>query len=99
MNDTLATHSVDPISKRLHAMLAYRLGRQDSEIQDHFNLVNELYVDSLDLVEIEIGISETFGVNLSEKEMLAMETVGDLYQIVKAHIIEKQMLGNSITAE
>ncbi|XBS70295.1 phosphopantetheine-binding protein [Acerihabitans sp. KWT182] len=90
MNAALANHSDDAIGMRLHAMLAYRLGRQESEIQDHLHLVNELYVDSLDLVEIEIGISEMFDIHVSEKELLDSETVGDLSKIVKFHLEEKR---------
>ena len=92
MVNKLPPCSDDPIRTRLHVLLAYKLGWQEHEIFDHLHLVNEMYVDSLDLVEIEIGISETFNVHLSEIELLEMETVGDLYLIVKAHIAEQQIL-------
>ncbi|QWA10499.1 hypothetical protein GTU79_25395 [Sodalis ligni] len=89
MTNTPQTHCDEPIRERLHALLADKLGRQQHEILNHLHLVNELYVDSLDLVEIEIGISETFNINISEKEVLKMETVEDLYHIVRRHITEK----------
>lgn len=89
MTNTPQTHCDEPIRERLHALLAYKLGRQQHEILNHLHLVNELYVDSLDLIEIEIGISETFDVHISEKEVLQMETVEDLYHIVKRHIADK----------
>ncbi len=89
MTDNPPAYCDDPIRERLHALLAYKLGRQRHEIFDHLHLVNELYVDSLDLIEIEIGISETFNIHISEKEVLKMETVEDLYQIVKSHIADE----------
>jgi len=63
-------------------MLAERLGLNEQDIADGLHLVDELYVDSLDLVEIEIGVMETFGVELSEEDILTMQTVADLRTIV-----------------
>jgi acyl carrier protein len=82
MNNLTSPSAVPDILSRLRPMLACRLGRDDHEIEDHLDLVNELYVDSLDLVEIEIGVAETFGISLTEQDMLSMGTVGDLGRII-----------------
>ncbi len=82
MNNPHRTGDNPMIQQNLHAMLACRLGRRQHEITDSCHLVNELYVDSLDLVEIEIGVAETFDVELTESDLLSMETVGDLRAIV-----------------
>ncbi|WP_410012221.1 acyl carrier protein [Sodalis sp. C49] len=74
----------ESLQRELYAMLAYRLGRKESDIAGHLNLAAELYVDSLDLMEIEIGIAETFGVELTETELLSIRTVDDLQRIVVA---------------
>ncbi len=86
MNNMTQPNVAPDIQLRLRAMLACRLGRYDHEIEDHLDLVNELYVDSLDLVEIEIGVAETFGITLTEEEMLAMRTVADLGTIVSGKL-------------
>jgi len=78
----LATPHHTSIPSRLRAMLAERLGLNEQDIADGLHLVDELYVDSLDLVEIEIGVMETFGVELSEEDILTMQTVADLRTIV-----------------
>ncbi|HEY0210469.1 phosphopantetheine-binding protein [Acerihabitans sp.] len=70
------------IQRELYSMLAYRLGREEAEINGHLNLAEELYVDSLDLMEIEIGLAETFGVELKKNAMLSMQTVDDLFCLV-----------------
>jgi|GEM_PF-1695402 acyl carrier protein len=75
-------------SDSLHAMLAYKLGWQEHEISDQLHLVNDLYVDSLDYMEMEIGIDEVFGVRLSADELQSVETVGDL-RIVVESLMEK----------
>jgi acyl carrier protein len=75
-------------SESLHAMLAYKLGWQEHEISDHLHLIHDLYVDSLDFMEIEIGIDEVFGVRLSTDALQSVETVGDLRIIVEA-LMEK----------
>lgn len=77
-----------PVKTRMRALLAYKLGWQLKDIHEEQHLVNELYVDSLDLVEIEIGISETFNVQLSENDLLAVETVADLCHLVEGQLSE-----------
>lgn len=72
-------------------MLAYRLGRNEAGIAGHQNLAEDLYVDSLDLMEIEIGVAETFGVEILESERLTMQTVDDLAQIIVAKLIAHQI--------
>lgn len=76
-------------SDPLHAMLAYKLGWQESEIADHLHLVNDLNVDSLDLMEMEIGIEEYFGARLSADELQSVQTVGDLRVTIEALVAKK----------
>ncbi|NDL61510.1 phosphopantetheine-binding protein [Acerihabitans arboris] len=70
------------IRGELYAMLAYRLGRKKADIAGRLNLAADLYVDSLDWVEIEIGVAETFGVELKENDVASMQTVDDLLRFL-----------------
>ncbi|TKI01774.1 phosphopantetheine-binding protein [Martelella alba] len=76
------------VSGRLRALLAYKLGWRQEEVHESLHLINELYVDSLDLVEIDIGILETFDVQLSKNDFQAAETVGDLRFIIERRLWE-----------
>ncbi len=99
MTDNLLPASDCPIRERVHTLLAYKLGWQEYEIFDHLHLVNELYVDSLDLIEIEISVSETFDIRISEKELLEMETVDDLCHIIKRLIAEQHIQRESVSIQ
>ncbi|TCV96679.1 acyl carrier protein [Biostraticola tofi] len=82
MNSKLDVGNIDRIRQTLYDILAYRLGRSQMDISSKHHLANELYMDSLDWLEVDIGISEAFGFDLAIDDIFQMETVEDLVVLV-----------------
>jgi len=68
--------------RRLRRVVAENLGTNDEEITASISLVDDLAVDSLDLLELALQIEETFDVSLPERLLAAVRTYGDLAALV-----------------
>lgn len=91
MTISLPFPTPEAIKTRLYNVLAYRLGRSAEEISDHLHLVDELYMDSLDMLEVETGIAEAFNITVAEGDFQSLETVADLYHFVTQRVGPKNM--------
>ena len=45
---------------------------------------DEIGLDSLDIVEMLMGLEEEFGIEVSEDEAVALRTVGDIVAVIDA---------------
>ena len=64
--------------ERIINLLAEKLGYEKAEINENQDLINDLGIDSLDMVEIIIGVEEEFGLKIDDKEVDGIKTVEDL---------------------
>ena len=69
--------------ERIMNLLADKLGYERCEIKEDQDLVTELGIDSLDMVEIIMGIEEEFGLKIDDKEVEGIKTVEDLIKKVE----------------
>lgn len=69
--------------ERIMNLLADKLGYERCEIKEEQDLVTELGIDSLDMVEIIMGIEEEFGLKIDDKEVEGIKTVEDLIKKVE----------------
>jgi acyl carrier protein len=68
--------------ERIISLLAYRLGYDETEINENQDFINDLGVDSLDMVEIVMDIEKEFGLKVEDKEIAEIKTVSDLIKKV-----------------
>src|SRR5262249_57907724 len=68
--------------RRLRRVVAESLGTSDGEITPSISLVDDLAVDSLDLLELALQIEGTFDVSLPARLLAAVRTYGDLAALV-----------------
>jgi acyl carrier protein len=61
-------------------------GIEANEISEQSHLVNDLGLDSLDTVELTLGLEERFGIEIPDTELEGVATVGDA-----ATLIEKKL--------
>ena len=54
-------------------------------VQMDTNLMKDLEADSLDAVEIILGVEEAFGLDIPDEEAEKFETVKDLVEYVDSH--------------
>ncbi|EAA4081447.1 acyl carrier protein [Salmonella enterica subsp. salamae] len=52
-------------------------------INGQTHLVEDLYADSLDLIDIVFGLSEEFGISCNENDLPDMTTVADICRVVE----------------
>jgi acyl carrier protein len=68
-------------------LLSEKLGYEKAQLNEDKDLVNDLGIDSLDMVEIIMGTEEKFGVKIDDDKIREIKTVGDL--IKKAEELTK----------
>ena len=59
-------------------VLARASGRDEGELRPEFDLVADLGIDSPKQLELLIELEEALGVEISDEDAAAMETVGDV---------------------
>ena len=52
-------------------------------IESDSRLVEDLYVDSVGMIEIVMALNEKFGIDLPDGGVERWKTVGDIYELVK----------------
>ncbi|WP_314021532.1 acyl carrier protein [Mogibacterium diversum] len=62
-----------------------QLGVDADMVQMDTNLMKDLEADSLDAVEIILGVEEAFGLDIPDEEAEKFETVNDLVEYVDSH--------------
>jgi acyl carrier protein len=79
-----STDDVSPAATecRLRRVVAEVLGTSEGAITGSISLVDDLAVDSLDLLELALRIEETFDVSLPERLLAAVRTYGELAALV-----------------
>ncbi len=71
--------------EKLKDIIAGQLGISVDEITMDSSFENDLGADSLDLVEIVMGIEEVFGFEVAEDDVEDIDTVGKAVEYIKAH--------------
>lgn len=75
--------------EKVKALIADQLGVNPESITPESHLVEDLGVDSLDIVEISMALEEEYGVDeIAEEEMETIKTVGDLVDCLQSKIPE-----------
>ena len=71
------------VKERVIEVLSDKLGINKLEIKETQDIMNDLGTDSLDMVEIIMGIEEEFGLVIGDNEITQIKTVGDLIKKVE----------------
>lgn len=71
--------------EKIRELIVDQLGIDEDMVEMDTNLMKDLEGDSLDMVEIILGIEETFGLEIPDEEAAKFETVRDLVEYVDDH--------------
>ena len=74
------------LAEKVKQLIAEQLGKSVEEITDDKEVVKDLGADSLDVVEMLMGLEEEFNITVPEEDAVNIKTVGDII----AFIQEKQ---------
>lgn len=70
---------------KIKELIVDQLGVDEDMVEMDTNLMKDLEADSLDAVEIILGIEESFGLEIPDEEAEKFETVRDLVEYVDSH--------------
>lgn len=65
------------VFEKLQAIVADKLGIEESEVKMESTFRDDLGADSLDLFEIVMAMEEEFGISISNEDVEQIQTAGD----------------------
>ena len=71
------------IFEKIREIIVEQLAVDESMVTMETNLMKDLEADSLDAVEIIMGIEEEFGIEIPDEEAEKIQLVGDLVKFVE----------------
>jgi acyl carrier protein len=80
----------EPVEPRVRCLVAERLGVDPEELTPDVSLTDDLAVDSLDLVDLAIGLEDRFGITVPESTIDELRTYGELVDVTEARVQERR---------
>lgn len=74
------------IEKKVTDILVVFLGVEPEEVKNDANFEDDLGGDSLDCVEVLMGIESEFNIHVSDADAYQAKTVGDICNMVEKHV-------------
>ena len=72
----------DTIVKTVNSIFIERFELDESQLTPEKRIIEDLQLDSLDLVDMIVGLQQKFGIMLREnKEIRTVRTLGDVYDL------------------
>ncbi len=71
------------VEERIRKIIAEQLDVQAGEVVPEASFTDDLGADSLDLVELVMGMEEEFGIEISDEEAERIQTVQDAINFVE----------------
>ena len=71
------------IADKIKELISEQLNKPVSEVTDEKEVVKDLGADSLDIVEMLMGLEETFNITVPEEEAVNIKTVGDIVKLIE----------------
>ncbi|HEJ7041917.1 TPA: hypothetical protein SMF55_003703 [Serratia liquefaciens] len=79
------------LEQQVKAIIASCLVGREHALDNEALLVDQLFIDSLELVDIIISLNDVFGIEIGGDDIINLNTVGDLCMTV-----ERQLSANGV---
>lgn len=76
----------DSVAEKIKDIIATKLGVGRDKVVENARFIDDLGADSLDTVELVMGLEEEFGVEISDQDGANILTVQQAIDFVKQHI-------------
>ena len=77
---------LEEVQAKLKEIVMDRLNAEEEQIKPEASFVEDLGADSLDIVELIMGIEEEFDIELPDEDAEKLTTVGEAMSYVKAKL-------------
>lgn len=64
--------------EKIKEIIVENIGCEESEVTLEANLIEDLKVDSLDIVELSMALEDEFGVTIEDSDFTELKTVKDI---------------------
>ncbi|WP_457630798.1 acyl carrier protein [Oceanithermus sp.] len=71
------------ILEKVKAVVAEKLGVEPEKVVPEARFIEDLNADSLDIVELIMGLEDEFGLEISDEEAENIRTVGDAVKFIE----------------
>lgn len=71
--------------EKVAALIADQLGIDKATVTPEKEVVKDFGADSLDIVEMLMGLEEEYGITISEEDAGNVKTVGDIVALIEKH--------------
>ncbi len=68
--------------EKVCTVIAETLSCDITALNEATNLQDDLGADSLDAVELNMALEDTFGISISDEELAELKTIGDIVKVV-----------------
>lgn len=68
---------------KVKELIANQLNKSIEEIGEDKEIVKDLGADSLDVVEMLMGLEEEYGITVPEEDAINIKTVGDIIKLIE----------------
>ena len=85
------------IIQAVNSIFSSRFELEESELTEDKNLVEDLQLDSLDMVDMIVALQQKFGIMLRDnKDIRQVQTLGDVYNLFEKLIAEHPEIADKI---
>lgn len=77
---------IEEVQAKLKEIVMDRLNAEEDQIKPEASFVEDLGADSLDIVELIMGIEEEFDIEIPDEDAEKLTTVGEAMDYVKAKL-------------
>ena len=78
--------NLEQVQAKLKEIVMDRLNAEEEQIKQEASFVEDLGADSLDIVELIMGIEEEFDIEIPDEDAEKLTTVGEAMSYVKAKL-------------
>ena len=72
------------VMERLGDLIGENYNLDHVELREDTRLIEDLHLDSLDMVEMVVEIEDAFDIVIPEEKMEAMENIGDVVGVIES---------------
>ena len=87
----------EEIIQAVNSIFIERFELEESDLTPEKTIADDLQLDSLDIVDMIVGLQQKFGINLREnKEIRSVKTLGDVYALFEKLLQEHPELADKL---